>query len=341
MKSVVLFCLPLFGSLVAVAESKPAKVVNVYSSRHYDIDKEIQKKFTAETGIQVQEVQVKEASQLIERLKSEGSRSPADVLLTVDVGNLWRAAEADLLQPLKDPELEAATPANMRDTNGRWFSITSRARVIAYNKEKVPNPDVKNYEDLASEKYRGKVLVRPSSHVYNQSLVASFVFAKGNAEAEKWTNSFSGNLARKPEGNDTDQLKALGSGLGEYAVVNSYYFARLLKSNDEADKKLASKIGLIFPNQDNRGTHINVSGGGVTKHAPNLENAKAFLRYLLRPEVQKMLADFNNEYPVRSGVVWDSVVQGFGTPKFDAASLTSIGEKTPEAVKAIDRSGWR
>ena len=335
--------LPIIVALGAfsVSNAYAQKSINVYSSRHYDVDKVLQKQFTAKTGIQVNEVQVKEASQLIERLKSEGERSPADVFLTVDVGNLWRAKDAGLLQAVQSSALNSSVPAMLRDPEGYWFGLTMRARAIIYNKIKVSKPKVRDYEDLAAPEYKGKVLTRTSSHVYNQSLVASLIHSRGISTAESWVTAITANLARKPEGNDTDQIKALAAGLGEYAIVNTYYVARLMKSKEAADQKIMESIGVIFPNQGNRGTHINVSGGGVTKSSKNKSEALAFLEFLVGGESQALLAEGNNEYPVRKDVPLDSVLKGFGKPKFDESALSVIGEKTPEAVKLLDRAGWR
>lgn len=317
------------------------KVVNVYTSRHYDVDKILHEKFTAATGIKVNEVQIKEAPQLIERLKSEGKNSPADVVTTVDIGNLWRAMDADLLQPVESKALADAVPENLRDPAGLWYATTIRARVLVYNKAKIKPEDIANYEDLTKDGLKGKVLVRSSNHVYNQSLTAALIQANGERKAEEWAAGVTKNLARKPEGGDTDQIKAVSEGKGDVAIVNSYYVARLMKSTKPEERKLMERVGVVFPNQANRGTHINVSGAGVVKFAVNKENAIKYIEFMVSPEAQALLAKENNEYPVRKDVAWDSVVKGLGSPKFDVTSLTVIGKNTPTAIKVMDRAGWR
>lgn len=328
-------------ALLSIFPSLAFADVNVYSSRHYPVDEEIFSKFTKSTGIKVNHVQVKEAGQLIERLKLEGQKSPADLLFTVDIGNLYRATEAELLQPTNSEVLKKKVPGSLRDPGNLWFAFTQRARVIAYNKNKVKPEEIKRYEDLAQPKWKGRVLVRTSAHVYNQSLIASLLQASNEKLTEQWVTGVTTNLARKPQGGDTDQLKALAQGLGDVAVVNSYYASRLLSSKDPEEKKIMENIGLIFPNQNDRGTHVNVSGGGMTKSAKNKAEAQKLLEFFVSDEIQQLLAEKNQEYPVVAGVEGPVGLKDYKNPKFDSTLLSKIGEHTPIAVRMTDKSGWR
>lgn len=315
--------------------------VNVYSSRHYPVDEEIFKKFTATTGVKVNHVQVKEAGQLIERLKLEGDKSPADVLFTVDIGNLYRAAEAGVLQPASSTILTKQIPETLRDPKGLWFAVTQRARVIAYNKNKVKPDEIKRYEDLADAKWKGRIVVRTSNHVYNQSLIASFIHSSNEKTTENWIQAITNNLARKPQGGDTDQLKAIAQGMGDVAIVNSYYASKLISSKDPEEQKIMKDIALVFPNQSDRGTHINVSGGGLTQSAKNKAEGIKLLEFFVSEDAQKMLAEANQEYPVVAGIDVPSGLKAYGKPKFDETNLTKIANQTPTAVRLADKSGWR
>ncbi len=236
--------------VVALAQGE----VNVYSSRHYDADKQLFSGFTKTTGIKVNVIEA-ETGPLLQRLKSEDRNSPADVLITVDMGNIWRAQEAGVLQPVKSAVLDETIPANLRDPDGTWYGISVRARVLAYAKDRVKPADLSTYEDLANPKWKGKILVRSSTHVYNQSLTASMIAANGVEKTEAWAKGLAANLARDPKGGDTDQIKAVAAGEGDIAVVNSYYYARLLASDKAEDKAIIEKVGIFFPNQNDRGTH--------------------------------------------------------------------------------------
>lgn len=316
------------------------EVVNVYSSRHYDVDDTVHKAFTAKTGIKVQHVQVKEASQLVERVKAEGAKSEADVIMTVDIGNLWRADDAGILAAEQVPGATKQVSAELRHPEGKWYAVSTRARVIVYNKDKVKPTEIASYEDLIDAKWKGRVLVRSSNHVYNQSLVASFLHHNGPEKTNQWVAKVSDNLARKPEGGDTDQIKAVAAGIGDVAIVNSYYVARIMKSTKPEDQAVAAKIGVIFPNQKDRGTHVNVSGAAIAKHAPHKANAIKFVEFLLSDEVQKLYAQENGEYPVTK-VALPAHLAALGTFRPDTASLATIGQKTPDAVKIMDQSSWR
>lgn len=315
-------------------------VVNVYSARHYDTDDSIYQSFTKKTGIKVNLIEA-EADKLIERIKSEGANTPADVLITVDAGNLWRAQEAGILQPVKSKTLEAAIPSNLREPEGHWFGLTRRARVIMYNKDKVKPEQLSTYEQLTDAGWKGKVLVRSSSNIYNQSLTGSIIAANGDDKTEQWAQGLVANFARPPEGNDTAQIKALAAGVGDLAIVNTYYIVRLAKSDKPEDKEVASKVGVFFPNQSDRGTHVNISGAGVVKNAPNQEAAVKFIEHLVSPEAQEIFALSNNEYPVVAGVPIDPTLASFGEFKEDPLNAAVFGKNNAEALKLMDRAGWK
>jgi iron(III) transport system substrate-binding protein len=328
------------------ASAQANRVVNLYSARHYDTDTSIYDSFTKKTGIKVNLIEA-DADKLIERIKSEGANSPADVLITVDAGRLWRAQADGILQPISSRVLTAAVPTYLRSPSGYWFGLSKRARVIVYNKDKVKPSELSTYEDLTNPKWKGRILTRSSNSIYNQSLVGSMLAAQGEAKTEAWIKGFIANLARQPEGNDTAQIKAVASGVGDLTLVNTYYVARILKSDKAEDKAIADKIGVFFPNQGNRGTHINISGGGVIKTAPNRAAAIQFLEHLASKESQEIFAGSNNEYPVLRGVATDSVVAQFDdylpskTFKEDKLNAAEIGRLNGDALKVMDRAGWK
>lgn len=326
--------------LVAGCEAEEEPVVNVYSHRHYDTDQQLFDRFSQETGIQVRVVSAS-ADELIARLEREGPASPADVLITVDAGRLHRAKERGLLQPIRSSELEDAIPAHLRDAEGFWFGLTSRARILAYARERVEPGELTRYEDLAEPAWENRVLARTSENVYNVSHLASMVAALGEEEAEGWARAVVENFARPPQGNDTDQLRDVAAGVGDVALVNSYYVGRLLNADDEATRELGRRVGIAFPNQEDRGTHINVSGAGVTAHAPNRAHALQLLGFLVSPEAQRQFAQANFEYPVRPGVEWAPTLQAWGEFQADTLNLERLGELNNTAVHIFDRVGWR
>jgi iron(III) transport system substrate-binding protein len=319
---------------------KSATAITLYSARHYEADSQVYAKFLEKTGIKVNLVEAK-ADELIERIKSEGANSPADVVITVDAGNLYQAKKAAILQPIQSTILTQAIPANLRDPEGYWFGVTKRARVIMYNKDKVDPSKVKTYEDLARADLGYKLLVRSSSNVYNQSLVGSFLAAKGEAATEQWIKGLAKNFGRPPEGNDVSQIKAVASGLGDLTIANIYYLVRLAKSTKPEDQKVVSKIGVIFPNQADRGTHINISGAGIAKNAPHRAEALKFIEFLVSPEAQAIFAGSNNEYPVVANVATDSKLASYGSFKADALQAAVFGENNQKALQIMDRAGWK
>jgi iron(III) transport system substrate-binding protein len=341
MKKVFLLLLVAMMVLgVQVLSVQAQEVVNVYSARHYDSDQVLFDAFTEQTGVEVNLIEAK-AEELIERVRSAGENSPADVLITVDAGNLWRADEAGILEPVESEVLTAAISENLRHPEGKWFGLATRARVIIYNKETVSPEELSTYEDLASETWQGRVCIRSSTNIYNQSLLASIIASDGEEAAETWAQGIVNNMAREPEGGDTDQIKAVAAGECDVAVSNHYYLARLLASEDPADQEVANAVGIFFPNQDDRGTHVNISGAAVVAGAPNRDNAVAFIEFLASSEAQAIFAEQGFEFPVVNGVAASDIIQGFGEFKTDTLNVATYGENNPLAVQIMDRVGWK
>lgn len=313
--------------------------VNVYSSRHYKGDQEVFANFSKNTGIKVNVVEG-DINGLIQRLKREGSASPADLTITVDAGNLWRLKNEDLTQPVTTPGLVSQVPESLRDPDGNWYAITTRARIFAYHADRVKPGDLSSYEALVDPRWKGKILIRSSNNIYNQSLLASMIAAHGVEKAESWAKGLVANFARTPQGGDTDQLKALIAGEGDVAVVNSYYLARF-KGGTPEERQAAEKILPFFPNQADRGTHINVSGVALARFAPNKADAIKLMEYLLAAEAQKLLAEGNYEFPVRKDVAVHPILTSWGNFKADRLNVSVLGENNPEAVRLADRAGWR
>lgn len=316
------------------------QVVNLYSARHYDVDQQLYETFTDETGIRVNVIEG-QPDELIERIVNEGEQSPADVFIAVDAGRLWRADEAGIFQPVNSEILNSKVPASLREPSGKWFGITTRARVLVYNTDKVKASELSTYEELADPKWKGRICVRSSSNVYNQSLVGSMVESIGAEATEKWAKGLVANFARQPEGGDVDQIKAVAAGQCDVAIANHYYWARLAKSDDPADAAAVAKTAVFFPNQGDRGTHINISGMGLVKTAPHPENGIAFMEFLVSPEAQKVFAESNNEYPVVAGVALDPLVAKLGEFKVDQTNVAAYGRNNPQANEIFDKAGWQ
>jgi iron(III) transport system substrate-binding protein len=330
----------LLAALVLAPTQAEEQVLNLYSSRHYQTDEALYANFTKATGIKVNRIEAGE-DPLIERLKQEGARSPADVLLTVDAGRLWRAEQAGLLQPVQSKVLEERVPASLRHPEGLWFGFSMRARPIFYAKGRVDPATISDYESLADPRHKGKVCIRSSSNVYNLSLMSSLIAAHGPDKAESWARGVVANMARAPKGGDTDQLMAVAAGECDIAVANTYYYVRLLKSTKPADKAAAEKIGVVFPNQKGRGTHVNISGAGVAKNAPHRAAAIKFLEYLASPEAQAYFANGNNEYPVVGAVTGNKELQSLGDFRKDTLNVSLFGRNQGAAQQAYDRAGWK
>jgi len=328
--------------LVSVsAANAQQSVLNVYSSRHYQTDEALYSGFTRQTGIKINLIEAGEDA-LIERLRNEGARSPADVLVTVDAGRLWRAQQFGLFQPVRSKLLEARIPAQFREPTGLWFGYSMRARVLAYNKDKVKSEELPSYEALAAPHWKGRICVRSSTNIYNLSLLGALIDRLGEAGAEKWARAVRGNFARDPKGGDTDQLKAVAVGQCDVAISNHYYYARLARSTKAEDRAIAARLGIALPGQAGRGTHINISGAGVARHAPHREAAIRFLEYLASDEAQRYFADGNNEWPVVESVSVDNpVLKSFGAFKRDSVNVAVLGRNQPLAQKIFDRVGWK
>ncbi|MEL6877239.1 MAG: Fe(3+) ABC transporter substrate-binding protein [Pseudomonadota bacterium] len=312
--------------------------VNLYSSRHYDTDLALYEDFTRDTGIRVNRIEAG-ADALIERVVSEGEFSPADLLVTVDAGRLWRAEEAGILSPVESDLLEARLPEYLRHPDGMWFGLSTRARVIIYNAAAGEPEGLASYEDLTDDALRGAICVRSSSNIYNISLLSSIIANRGAEAAEDWTRGVVANFARPPQGNDTANIEAVASGECRISIVNSYYLARYA-AEDAENPELLEAIGVIFPNQATTGTHINISGAGVLKNAPNRENAIRFLEYLTEETAQQYFANGNNEYPAVAGVEASSAVESLGVFQPDTLNAAEIGKNQAEAVRIFDRAGW-
>ena len=333
-----IFAVMLGCSGLAVAQDK---VLNLYSSRHYQTDESLYSNFSKQTGIKINRIEAGE-DPLIERIKNEGARSPADVLVTVDAGRLWRAEQLGLFQPVKSKILESRLPEHMQAPNDQWFGFSARARVIVYNKGAVNPADVQNYEDLANPKLKGKVCTRSGSHVYNLSLISALIEHWGERKTEEWARGVVSNFARAPKGGDTDQIRAVAAGECGVAISNSYYYVRLMKSDKPEDKKVVQAVGLIWPNQKSFGTHMNISGAGVLKNAPNRGVAVQYLEYLASDSAQQYFANGNNEWPVVKGVKLDNkVLESLGTFKMDTLNIAVLGKNQPIAQKILDRAGYK
>lgn len=317
----------------------PSAEVNIYSQRHYDADKEVLKRFTEKTGVVVNLVKAG-ADELINRMEIEGVKSPADVFIAVDAARLNRAVSKGLLQKVA---IDSADVVREEADGGKgyWYPITYRARIIAYRKDKVDSTELSTYEDLSSDKWNDQIVIRSSSSGYNQSLLASLIAVSSEGEAEAWAQGVVKNMARDPKGGDRDQIKALAAGTGTIAVVNTYYLGQLLNSDNPEEVAAGEAVGVFFPNQDGRGTHINVSGVGVAKNAPNKENAKKLIEFLLSDEIQAYYAAHSFEYPASKHVEADSTIAAFGKFKADGLQFASDMALTEKAVMIFDRVGWK
>jgi len=328
-------------SAIALPTAAQEKVLNLYSSRHYNTDEALYANFTRQTGVKINRIEAPEDA-LLERLRNEGAASPADVLITVDAGRLWRAEQMGLFQPVKSAALEARIPPSLRQPDGLWFGFSTRARVIIYAKDQVKAGEVRNYEDLADPKWKGKVCMRSSSNMYNLSLMSALIDHHGEPKAEAWAKGVVANFARAPKGGDTDQIRALASGECALSIVNTYYYVRMMKAAKADERAAIERVALVWPNQENRGTHVNISGAGVLKSAPNRDSAVKFLEYLASDDAQRYFANGNNEFTVVSSVSIDNrELTSLGKFKPDQLNVSVFGRNQPAAQKVYDRAGWR
>ena len=317
------------------------KVLNLYTARHYATDEAFYTGYTKATGIKINRIEGGEDA-LFERIKSEGVNSPADVFLTVDVARLWRAEQAGIFEPLKSELLNKRIPGHYRAADNNWFGFSARARVIAYDQKKIKPAQLARYEDLADAKWKGEICTRPSSHPYNLSLISSMILHLGEEKATEWARGVANNLARPPRGGDTDQLQAVGAGECSIALSNHYYYVRLMRSEKPADRTVVEKVKLVWPNQDDRGTHVNISGGGILRHAPHREAGVKFLEYLASDAAQTLFAKGNNEWPTVSGVkLANPELESFGKFKTDTLPLAKLGKTQATAQRIADKVGWK
>lgn len=320
--------------------SKDPGVVNLYTDRHYDTDEKLLELFTEETGIDVNVVKGK-SDELIERLAREGQDTEADLLITADAGRLHRAKEQALLQPASSEVLLNNIPENLRDSDNEWYGLTVRGRVVVYAKDRVNPADLSTYEDLTETKWNDKILVRSSSNIYNQSLLASFIAINGEEKAKEWAKGVLENMARDPQGNDRAQATAVVAGEGDIAIMNTYYIGKMLNSSNPEEVKVAENVGVFFPDQEGAGTHINVSGVGLTKHAKNKENAIKLMEFLSSEKAQKEFAQANYEYPANPTVELSELLKSWGEFKSQNINLSKLGEYNTKAVEIFNEIGWK
>ena len=328
--------------MIGCAENETEQVVNIYSQRHYDVDQMQYDNFEKSTGIKVNVIK-SNADELIQRMKNEGENSPADLFITVDVGKLWQASDMDLLQKYNDDNLTEGITESLIDPNGYWLPVTYRSRILVYSNERVQKRDLSTYEDLANEKWKGRLLVRSSSNSYNQALLSSLVANLGEDATQNWTKAVVSNFARDPKGNDRDQVKAIAAGQGDVAIVNSYYIGLLLSSENEEEINAGKSVSVFFPNQGEgqRGSHINVSGIALAKNSPNKSNALKLIRYLTTDEAQETYVNNTYEYSVKPNIMPNKIVSDWGSFKKDTLDLNMLGIKRNDAIRIFDAAGWK
>lgn len=327
------------ASAAACSQSADDNVVNVYSARHYDSDAYIYEAFTEATGIEINLIEAG-GDLLIERIRTDGERSPADIVITVDASRLQRAEEAGLFAQTDFSGLAAGVEPNYIDPEGYWAGFALRTRVIAYNRETVDPTEINSYLDLADPRWQGRICIRSSDNAYNQSLLASIIAHHGEQAGEAWARSVVANFARAPQGGDTDQIRAIGAGECDIAVTNHYYYMRLAHSDDPANVELTNRVGLIFPSGDT-GTHVNISGVGIAANAPNAENAETFVRFLFSPDAQRAFAEMTNEFPAVAGAEFDNDdLRAIADFQADALNMSELGDHAETARRVFDRVGW-
>ena len=337
----------VFSSLMLAAGFAVAQeqVVNLYSARHYQTDEKMYSDFTKSTGIKVNRVDADDAG-ILARLRAEGSASPADVILLVDAARLWKGDTDGLFKPIKSPLLDANIPANLRaqptPDGTTWFGFSTRARVVVYDKMKVNKTDVDTYEELADPKNKGLLCTRSGSHPYNLSLFGAVTEHLGESKAETWLKGLVANMARAPKGGDTDQIKAVASGECAIALTNTYYLARIMRSNTPEDKAIAERVGVVFPNQQSWGTHVNIAGAAVAKNAKNTANAIKFMEYMASAGAQEYFANGNNEWPAVSGLdINNPALKAMGSFKSETIPISAVGSNQIKVQQMLDRVGYK
>lgn len=345
MKSYLLWGLVVLLTLGALTgcdinRAEEEQVVNLYTDRHYDTDDALYTRFTEETGIAVNVIKGK-SDELIERLKREGESTQADLFITADAGRLHRAKEENLLTAVTNEQTLANVPENLRDSDHQWIGLTKRARVLVYAKDRVNEEELSTYEDLTDPRWAGRILVRSSENIYNQSLLASMIALEGEEAALEWARGLVANFARDPQGNDRDQAKAVVAGEGDVAIMNTYYLGKMLNSSDPEEVRVAESVGLFFPNQETTGTHVNVSGAGIVRAAKHPEAAEALLLYLTSEAAQSDYASANYEYPVNPDAAPSELLQSWGSFKAQDLPLSELGEQNGIAIRLFDEAGWQ
>lgn len=330
----------LAGVLAVAPLLAAAQEVNIYSSRQENLIRPVLERFTKETGVKVNLVSGNDDA-LIERLRIEGANSPADLLLTADAGRLHRAKTQNLLQPVQSETLENAIPAHLRDADGHWFGLSQRARPILYVKGEVDPKELSSYADLADPRWKGRICIRSSSNIYNQSLTAALLEHWGAERTEQWARGLVANFARPPAGGDRDQINAAAAGICDIVVANTYYLGGMLNSSDARERAAAEKMAVFWPDQDGNGVHVNISGGGVTRAAKHADAARQLLEFLVSDEAQQWYAEANSEYPVKEGVKWSDTLRSWGEFKADQLPMAVLGENNADALKLMDRAGWK
>lgn len=324
------------GETDGASDEGMEEVVNVYSARHYDIDEKIYADFTEKTGIKVNVI-AGQAPEILGRLKSEGADTQADLFITADIANLYQAVDADMIIPIESDLIDETIPARLRGENNEWVALTQRARIIAYDNQKVDPSTLSTYYALTGDEFSGKILIRSSGSTYNQSLLASIIAETSEEDAKEWAAGIVANMAREPKGNDRDQVKAVAAGEGEIAILNTYYVGRMLNSDDEEEVKAAEAITVFFPEN----TQMNISGAAVIKYSKNQENAITLLEYLISPEVQTLYTDENYEYPVNPNVEPNETLKSFGDYTLQDVSLTDVGKNNRKATEIFGQVGWK
>lgn len=321
-------------------ENEASEVVNLYSARHYDSDQVLYDRFTEETGIAINLMEGS-ADELVARMTSEGENSPADLFIAADAGALWRAQQAGLFQPITSATLDDRIPANLREPAGNWYGFMRRARVVAYDPARVQPEEIDDYAKLATPRFRGKICVRSSDSVYNLSLVGALIEAWGEERAEQWVRGVVANMARQPEGGDRDQIRAVGAGVCEVALTNSYYYIRMASGDDAADRAVTDKVALGFPSLDGQGAHVNISGGGVARNAPNRDNAVKLLEFFASADTQRHIAANNNEFPASPNVPAPAPVDAYADFTAHPMSVAAFAARQPQAQSLMSAAGWR
>lgn len=324
----------------SVAQDGDARHVNVYTTRHYGSDQAVYRRFTDETGIEVRVLEIGGA-ELFDRLQTEGDQTSADLIVTVDGGALWRLAEANLLQPVTTPALQAAAPARFRDPDNRWWAFAKRLRVIVYNKQSVDPVILRSMDDLAQARFRGQVCARSSANTYNLSMLAARIERAGAENARAWARGVVENFARPPQGADTEQIRAVAAGQCQVAISNHYYLLRLAKSDDPVDRETAARVGMFIPDQDGPGVHVNISGAGISAHSPRVAQATRLLEFLLSSESQTLFANLTNEFPVRPDVELTPELAALGRFHEEQIQFEALGRRQAEAARIYEEVGWR